>query len=341
MITHCRKHVIPIFLALCLLLQGCAFPGGEQREPEPVTLKVALFPYISYAPFSIAEKEGYFAEQGIQIEFVQMGFANTTPALAQGELDVTAGFISAGTLNAMARGARLKIVADKGYIAPTGCASTALTARRALVEAGELENPAQLKGRRIVMDPATVEGYYVEKLLSTVGLTLEDIEIVDIPTPAELEALEKGTVDLTASSEPWVTRLVQAGHAVLWKPASALIPDFQFAFVLYGPTLLDESPDVGRRFMVAYFKAVRQYNQGKTERNLELLAEFTGLEQELLTQVCWPQFRDNGEINVQSVLDFQAWVVEKGYLDSPVTEEQFWDPSFVEYANEVLGASSQ
>ena len=51
--------------------------------------------------------------------------------------------------------------------------------------------------------------------------------------------------------------------------------------------------------------------------------------------------RDDGQINLQSVLDFQAWAVEKGYVESPVAEEQLWDPSFVEYANEVLGEPSQ
>jgi NitT/TauT family transport system substrate-binding protein len=89
--------------------------------------------------------------------------------------------------------------------------------------------------------------------------------------------------------------------------------------------------------MVAYLKAVRQYNQGKTERNLEIMEEFTKLDQELLKMSCWMPMRSDGYINVESVLDFQAWAVEKGYLDRPVTEEQFWDPSFVEYANQVLG----
>ena len=214
-------------------------------------------------------------------------------------------------------------------------------ARRALVEAGELDNPAQLQGRRIAMDPVTVEGYYVEKLLNSARLTLGDVEIVDIPTPAELDALEKDAVDLTASSEPWVTRISQAGHGILWMPVREVIPDFQFAFILYGPSLLEENPDAGRRFMVAYLKAVQQYNQGKTGRNLELLAEFAGLDEELLAIACWPPFRDDGQINVQSVLDFQAWAVEKGYLDHPVTVEKFWDPSFVEHANGVLGTGGQ
>ncbi len=342
MIVNLRKHVMCLFVALGLLLQACVPLSGVQPTPEPVTLKVLLLSFLTFAPFFIAEEEGYFAEQGLQIEFVEMRrSAEAVPALAQGELDVVAGSLSLSLLNAMARGAKIKFVADKGYIAPAGCASAALMARRVLVEAGELDSPIQLQGRRISMNQANYEGFYVEKLLNTVGLTLDDVEIVDIPTPVELEALGNASIDLISTSEPWVTRIVQAGHGVLWMPAQQVIPDFQLAFVLYGPTLLDENPDAGRRFMVAYLQAVRQYNRGKTERNSEILAEHTGLERKLLNEACWTPIRNDGQINVQSVLDFQAWALEKGYLDSPLTEEQFWDASFVEYANQVLGAPSQ
>jgi hypothetical protein len=93
--------------------------------------------------------------------------------------------------------------------------------------------------------------------------------------------------------------------------------------------------------MLAYLRAVRQLDQGKTERNLEILAEYTGLDREFLVKACWPSFHDDGWVDVQSVLDFQAWAVEKGYLDSTVAEEQFWDPGFIEHANEVLGAPSE
>lgn len=342
MIIHLRKYAMSVFLALALLLPACAPTRVERRQPEPVTLKVLLPPFLNLAPIFIAEKEGYFAEQGLQIESVHLdSFAAAIPALAQGELDVFGGLISIGLLNAVAGGTSIKSVADMGYLDPTGCTSTALMARRALVEAGELDSPAQLEGRRIEVARATTESYYMERLLNTADLKLDDIKTVDLPDPVIPEAFAKGTIDLAATSEPWVTRIAQAGHAVIWMPVEEVIPDFQVGFMLYGPNLLEENPDAGRRFMVAYFKAVQQYNQGKTKRNLELLADFTGLDQELLTQACWPSFRDDGQINVQSVLDFQAWAVEKGYLDHPVTVEKFWDPSFVEHANGVLGTGGQ
>ena len=119
-------------------------------------------------------------------------------------------------------------------------------------------------------------------------------------------------------------------------PIKKVVPNLQQAFIAYGPTLLDEGPDAGKRFMAAYLKGVRQYNQGKTERNLDILAKHTGLDEELLMQICWPSFRSDGRIGVQGVLEFQAWAVEKRFLDSVVTEDEFWDPSFLEWANQVL-----
>ena len=336
MIDRLRKAIY-LLLALALLLQACEPSGVKQNQARPVTLRVSLLPYISYAPFAIGKEEGYFADQGLEIELVEMRSENIIPTLVQGKVDVGAGFMGVSILNAIERGARIKFVADKGHIAPSGGASTALVARRTLVESGELDSPAQLKDKRIVMQQETIEGYYVEKLLNSVNLTLDDIEMVDIPSPpVELEALKNGTIDLTATSEPWVTRMLQAGHGILWMPIQKIIPNFQFAFILYGPTLLDKDPGAGRRFMVAYLKSVQQYNQGKTERNLDILSKFTGLDRELLKEASWAQMRNDGKINVESVLDFQTWAVGKGFLDNKVTEEQIWEPGFVEHACQVL-----
>jgi len=338
-INHLPKGAMSVFVVLGLLLLAGSSSRGDQHQPRPDTLRVVIVPYLSYAPFFIAEEEGYFADHGLRIEYVRIdSSASAIPTLAQGRLDVVAGTIQVSQLNAMSRGAKIKFVASRGYVARRGCASEAVVARRALVEGGKLDSPARLKGRRIAMPRASASSadYFLETLLNTAGLTLDDVEIVDIPPPAQLEALEKGMVDLTLVGEPWVTRLLQTGHGVLWMEARKVIPDFQWGFILYGPTLLEKNPDAGRRFIIAYLKAARQYNLGKTERNLEILAKHTGLDRELLKQACWPPMREDGRINVKGVLGFQAWSIKKGLLDSPVKEERLWDPSFVEYANRAL-----
>jgi hypothetical protein len=89
--------------------------------------------------------------------------------------------------------------------------------------------------------------------------------------------------------------------------------------------------------MVAYLKAVRQYNKGKTDRNLEILAEHTELDRELLKKICWPTFRNDGSINIDSIFEFQKWGLKKGLIDQPASKEQLWDSRFIDYANRILG----
>jgi NitT/TauT family transport system substrate-binding protein len=336
------KQAVGAIVAFVLLLQGCGYSESLQDQLEPVTVKVLVQPYLSYAPFFIAQDEGFFAEQALQVEFVQMSEAiEAVPALTQGTLDVAAGLIWPSHLNAMARGAHIRIVADKGHIGRRDCSYTSIMVRPALVETGELEDPARLKNRRIVLNPASFTGYYLDTLLDGAGLSLEDIEIADVPVPARPEALENGAVDGVIVSEPWVTRILQGGQGVIWMPAQQVIPDSQVGSIFYGPSLLDSDSDVGERFMIAYLKAIRQYNRGKTERNLEIMAEYTKLDQELLMQACWPALHDDGRINTQAVLDFQGWAVSRNLLDTSVSEEQFWEPSFIEHANDALGALTE
>jgi NitT/TauT family transport system substrate-binding protein len=301
-------------------------------------LRVLMLPFLSQASFFIAEEEGLFAEQRLQIEYIRMSdSAMAIPALARGDLDVIGSILRISQFNAISREGKIKFVAGKGYLDPTGCSTySTFIARRSLIETGELKNPAQLKGKRVEISPGSLEAYYLDKLLNTAGLTLADVKTTDIPTPLINEAFEKGMVDLTVTAQPRGIQILKSGHGVLWKSVHQLLPEFQFGNILYGPSLLHHNPEVGKRFMVAHLKAVRQYNEGKTKRNLEILAKHTQLDHKLLEEVCWPAMRTNGQIHIDSLMDYQAWALKKGLLDKMVSPNQFWDPSYIEYANKVL-----
>ena len=333
-----RITLLLLLLIVSMLIQACAGSATEvadTAEPEePIKLNVALLPFMSHAPLFFAQAQGYYAEQGLEVEFQDIRGPEASVALGLGDLDVVASILGVSMFALMENDENVKIVAGKGYVAPTGCTVNGLIARKDLVDGGELDSVAQLEGRTIAMDPTNLEGYYMEQLLATAGLTLEDIEFADLPSPpSEMEALGSGAIDLSASSEPWITRTNMAGNTVTWNDYSEQIPGFQFAVLLFGPNLLNDNPDAGRRFMTAYVKAIQQYNLGKTERNMELMVEFSGLEQDLLEQICWPTFRDDGSINLESVLDFQDWIFDQGLVETVLSGDRIWDASFVEAAN--------
>lgn len=337
-----------VFLVLVmtfgLILQACSSSApAAQPQPEavmePMAIKVALLPFMSFAPFFIAQEEGIYERNGLEVEFVQIANPqDIIPAVTQGQVDASSGFVSVGFLNTVAKGGKIRIVSDKGYIDPAGCPSNALLGRKGHVDAGVFDNPANLKGMKVDVLPTSWNHYYLDKLLNSAGLTIEDMEVLDLPTPAEPEALTNGNLDVTVQGEPWITRIRQAGHVPILTPIQELMPDSQFAVIFYGPTLLDENQEAGRRFMTAYLEAVAQYNQGKTERNLDIISKHTRLDKELLQAACWPALRPDGAINAASVLDFQSWAVQRGYIETPVTEAQMWDSAFVDSASQRLSA---
>lgn len=305
---------------------------------ENVTVKVVTLPFITFAPYYIGLEEGYFDQYGIDIELVEFTVQEEIlPALSSGQVDVSSGLVSAGMFNAIARGADIKITADKGYVDPDACINWSVLGRKDLVESGGLDSADQLAGMTVNIVPATWLEYYLSVVLAEGDLTLDDIDKVNVSSPAVPDALDSAQIDVAVNAEPWVTRLGAAGHVPVLGLPQELTPGESGAVQLYGPTLLGDNKEAGIRFMAGYLKAVEQYEEGPTERNLDIISEFSQLPEDLLSEMCWPAINPTGDVAVEGVMAFQEFAVERGYLDEVVEADQFLDDSFLTGARELLG----
>jgi ABC-type nitrate/sulfonate/bicarbonate transport system substrate-binding protein len=306
--------------------------------PELVPIKLGIQTFSSNLPLYLASVEGYFVEQGLDVELVLIeSSTDILAATLTGDIDIAGSTVSIAQFNAITQGAGLRFVADKGYLNPEGCSYASFLVRNAVLDEGRLQDVSDLTN--LLVNPSTrtlITPYALDKILGPAGLDLNDLQTVDIPQQNLLEALANGSLDVTGTGEPWLTRILDAGVARTWVTFESILPETELALLWYGPTITQQNREAGNRFMVAYLKAVRQYNEGKTDRNVELMAEFTGLDIEEARRSCWQSIHSDGRINVQSLLDMQSWAVETGQLDAVVPVEEFWDGSFVEYAQGVL-----
>ncbi len=310
------------------------------RMQSPVDLKVGVFPYLSYAAFYIAEQEGYFAEQGLNVELVSFFGAidQVIPALITKQLDIT-GLSSRITIfNAVYDGSNVKIVSGKGYINPDGCADFAWVGSKASMADGTLSTQESIAGLSVVVPPGTPMEYSLDLLLSKNGLTQDDINLVNIAkSAARIDALSNNSIQVSTMTEPWITRTKAAGAGDVWVPYSELIPNMTVGVIVFGPSILNDNPEAGKAFMVAYLQAVEKLSQGKTDRNVELVAEYTGMDPEEIKVACWPSFRADGAIDTESLLGFQDWAFEKGYLNGTLSLDQVWNSEFLDSALMELG----
>ena len=315
-------------LALAAALTIVVGLPASVKSAAPDIVKVRTTAYPSMAPFFVALGAGFFAEQGLQIEPIEMmSGATLVPALLRGDIDVLPIETIPALFNSIARGGRLRIVGSQmQYVA--GCAHGGIFTTRAFAQSGALRRADLLRGRTYSMSTFPASMYLFDQALKPLGLSTNDLTAVDVPDSARIEALRTGRLDLAMMTEPTVTRATRAGN-VMWKSTIELAPKLDYSVMVFGPTLLDSRPGVGQRFMAAYLRGVRQYVQGKTARNLDLLVKPLGLDREMLADICWPPVNVDGQVNAASLVAYEQWLAAKGAVDRLIAPAEIIDARFL------------
>jgi NitT/TauT family transport system substrate-binding protein len=145
--------------------------------------------------------------------------------------------------------------------------------------------------------------------------------------------------------EPFVTRIVDDRYGTLYQRSDQIAPGQQVAEVFYGAPFLCDQPDVGRRFMVAYLKAVRFYNDA-VERNdparrqeaVAILMRNTPVKDAVLYEpMAMPGLAPAGRLNVPSLTCDQDFWLARGVQQTPVNLDELVDHSFADAAVAALG----
>ena len=302
----------------------------------------------SDAPIFIADKKGYFRAEGLDVKVVNFrSAADMVAPLGAGQIEAGAGSASAGLYNAVARGIRIKIVADKAS-SPPGYGATKIMVRRDLIESGRYKGPSDLKGLRFAMNaPGVSNTSTLNTLLKSVGLKYSDVDTVDLPFPDHVVAFKNKSVDASASVEPGPAIAVRNGDAVIVKSDDEILPNHQIAVLLFSEDFALKRPEAARRFMRAYIRAVRFYNgalkngrfQGpNADEVIAILSEATPVKSRDIYQAITPTgMNPDGRVNKTSLAYDLAFYGEQGLIKGPINLEEVVDLTFVEAVLKELG----
>src|SRR5690242_10633438 len=148
-------------------------------------LAVGTIGASSDSPFFIADKRGYFKDEGLTVKFIRFDSAAKAMApLGTGELAVASGATSAALYNAVKRGVTLRIVADKAKN-PPGYGFESLLVRKDLD--GKIKSLGDFKGHKIAISAAgNSEDFLVSYALRKAGLTIKDVDPIYLGFPQQL-----------------------------------------------------------------------------------------------------------------------------------------------------------
>jgi NitT/TauT family transport system substrate-binding protein len=334
-------------LLLSALLMAAYCQVAAAKDPDQVRIGVART--LSDSGYYIADALGYFRDEGLEVTMIPFkSAAQMIAPLGTGELDAGGGTVSAGFYNAVLRGVHVKIVADQASMKP-GYGYSSLMVRKDLLDDGHYKSFSDLRGLKIAVSaPGTGTASALNAVLRQGGLRFSDVNVVYLGFPEHLAAYSNKAIDASITNEPTMTEIIKDGLATRVAGNDITYPNQQTAVVFYAENFIGNRRDVARRFMRAYLRGVRAYNDALSDGRLggpnaseiiAILTKYTTLKDAASYQSLIPSaVNPDGQVNRVGLDEDLKFFREQGLIQpGEISVDQVVDTSFADAVVRELG----
>lgn len=341
-----RQRFVSLYILVALGAISVAGPASAQEKAFiPVKIGVVTG-LVTEAPMFIAEKMGYFKEEGIDAQFLNFDSAtNMVAPLGVGQLDAAGGALTAGLYNATARGIEVKVVADLGSD-PKGYGFQQLIVRTELIKSGKFKGPKDAKGMTVpVAGQGTTASPIIGKYLASGGLKFSDVKKIYLSLPDQVLALQNGSADFTWMPEPTATMAVRSGVLTKVMGDDQIYLNQQISCLMFGKTLIRNRP-LAVKFMRAFIRGVRYYNDAlkdghyggpNAENVIKILTENTRIKDASVYRAVTPNgVNPNGHLNFASMREDLEFYKNEKIADAVTSVDNVSDDSYVTEALKSL-----
>ena len=302
--------IVVIAIGLIAGVVGWVFLDAEKNKEmptEPVT--VAYSPFESTALFWIAEDQGFFKNNGLNV--IPQKYDSGAAALdgvVNSEADIALGISEFPLVRKAFENVPVRAIGsiDKGDF-------IYLVARR---DHG-IVNVSDLKGKRIGTAKGTVAEFYLGRFLMLHGMTLRDITLVDVKTPAGwVDDVAKGDIDAIATAQPYANsaRDQLGDNAVSWsvhssQPVAGLI--------ISTDQWLSTHPEQAERFLRSLAEAEEYVHTHPTEARA-IVQKWLGFDDSYMATV-WQQNQFSLTLDQSLVLameDEARWMIRNNLTNA-------------------------
>jgi NitT/TauT family transport system substrate-binding protein len=309
-------------LLLFLVVMAAALGACAPAPAQPATLRIGVLPILEALPMYVAQTQGYFADEGLQVEFVPAASAAERDQLMQaGQID---GMINdlVAVLLYNRDGVRIVVV----RFARTASAKDPNYRILASAQSG-ITGVEGLRGVPIGVSEGTVIEYVTDRLLEAEGLKAEEIETVAVPKiPDRLALLESGELRAATLPDPLSSLALQAGAKLIIDDTAH--PEFGTSVLSFRKEIIDQRPDALRGFLRALEKATAEVNANPAKWST-LLTEKSLVPAPLIGTYQLPEFPSASVPSESQYADALDWAIGRGLLSSSAAYADAVDSSFL------------
>lgn len=306
-------------LALFVFIVACS-PSAQ--APEPVTLKIAVLPILDALPMYLAQENGYFESQGVEVEFVPVSSAaERDQVMTAGQAD---GMINdlVSTVLYNQDTTQIQIVSFARTATPDFPQFRILAAKDSGISAVE-----DLKGVEIGISEGSVIEYTTDRLLEAEGFSPLDIVSVAVPSiPTRMSLLDSGELSAANLPDPLSSLAIQGGAVPVVDDSSH--PEFGNSEISFRKSVIDANPEAIRGFLAAVDQAVQEINADPSKWD-ELLTEKSLVPAPLIGSYKIPTFPSGSLPSEAQWEDVVEWSLEKGLISQRVSYNESVNSDFL------------
>ena len=185
-----------LIVAAVALWSGC----GSAAQAEP--LRIGYLTWVGFGPFFVAQEKGFFAEEGIEVELIDMGVHEALYAgLFAGQVDVMVATVDDLLPRYDREDPYVCVMAIDESLGGDGILAT-----------NDIQSIADLKGKVVGRAETTVSQFFLNVLLKDAGLSEADIKPVELGAEDAGNAFLMQEIDAAVTWEPFLTQGRQSEH---------------------------------------------------------------------------------------------------------------------------------
>jgi NitT/TauT family transport system substrate-binding protein len=182
--------ILFILVSLMLILTACGGGAEEVVEegPIPIEFRLNWTLYGEHAPFFVGVEKGFYLEEGLDVSIVEGSGSSTTVKLVGNGTNVLGYADSATMMRGVIQGVPVQAVAVTFQSSPMSFIYREEAARPTTIE--------ELPGTKVAITAGDASLSIFEACLGANGLTMDDIELIQVSNPQAKEtAVLEGQVD--------------------------------------------------------------------------------------------------------------------------------------------------
>ena len=329
------KKILIVLVAFIFFATGCgAEPENDSAlsnsgDLEEVTVVLDWTPNTNHTGLYVAEHEGYFAEERLDVEILLPGEATPEQLVASGQADFGISYQENVTY---ARTQDVPIVSIAAIIQhnTSGFAS--------LKEAG-IEKPKDFEGKVYGGWGSPIEEAVMDTIMRIDGADIDQVEYVNIGNTDFFTAVERGDIDFAWIYYGWTgieaeLRDIALNMIYLNEYSDAL--DYYTPVIITSEKMIAEKEQTVRNFLKAVAKGY-QFAIEKPDEAAEILSEAVPeLDRDLVKKSQeWlaPRYQDDaprwGEQKLEIWENFARWMEEHGLLEKTLDSEKAFTNEFL------------